>query len=417
MKKIIASASLVAVGAAGLQGANAPGLTRTQTSKPWSVSASLRGFYDDNYATAPSGSDQDQDSYGFEVSPMASINLPWQQSYLGASYRYSMKYYDDREKNSADHTHLVNIKGDHRFSERYDVFLDESFVYAQEPELVEPGGSPIRSNADAFRNHVKVGFNARLTELVGVGLSYYNGWYDYDDEGPGSRSAVLDRFEHLINLDGRYQMRETIAALAGYQFGMVNYNDDELLFDPNYSLDPTEKSDIRDSTSHYFYVGADGELSAKVLVSSRIGVQYTDFDDLDEDSVTPYINNTLTYSYLPGSYFQIGVTHRRNATDVAGTTGDVVTDQESTSIYGQVRHRITPKLTGTLLIQGQFSEFNEGEYDGDKDKFLLLGANLDYEINQFLAAEAGYNLDRLDSDLPDRSFTRNRVYLGLRASY
>ena len=43
--------------------------------------------------------------------------------------------------------------------------------------------------------------------------------------------------------------------------------------------------------------------------------------------------------------------------------------------------------------------------------------NLTYEINRFLAAEAGYNYDRLDSDLSFRSFTRNRVYVGLRASY
>jgi hypothetical protein len=29
----------------------------------------------------------------------------------------------------------------------------------------------------------------------------------------------------------------------------------------------------------------------------------------------------------------------------------------------------------------------------------------------------GYNYDRLDSDLAFRSFTRNRVYFGVRATY
>ena len=46
-----------------------------------------------------------------------------------------------------------------------------------------------------------------------------------------------------------------------------------------------------------------------------------------------------------------------------------------------------------------------------------MGVNVTYEINKFLAAEAGYNYDRLDSDVGFRSFTRNRVYVGLRASY
>ena len=48
---------------------------------------------------------------------------------------------------------------------------------------------------------------------------------------------------------------------------------------------------------------------------------------------------------------------------------------------------------------------------------LLVGVNLSYEINKFLSAEAGYNFDRLDSDLDQRSFTRNRVYVGIRGSY
>ena len=55
MKKFIASAGLVTVGAASLHAAYAPGLTPMETSKPWSLAASLRGFYDDNYQNAPSG--------------------------------------------------------------------------------------------------------------------------------------------------------------------------------------------------------------------------------------------------------------------------------------------------------------------------------------------------------------------------
>ncbi len=44
------------------------------------------------------------------------------------------------------------------------------------------------------------------------------------------------------------------------------------------------------------------------------------------------------------------------------------------------------------------------------------------EINKFLEAHAGYNYDRLDSGLnsglgADRSFTRNRVYVGIKATY
>ena len=76
MKKFIASAGLVAVGATGLHAAYAPGLSPLETSKPWSISATVRGFYDDNYATAPSSFTGKKDSYGIELSPSAAINIP-----------------------------------------------------------------------------------------------------------------------------------------------------------------------------------------------------------------------------------------------------------------------------------------------------------------------------------------------------
>jgi len=46
-----------------------------------------------------------------------------------------------------------------------------------------------------------------------------------------------------------------------------------------------------------------------------------------------------------------------------------------------------------------------------------LGLNLEYRFNPHLSAEAGYNYDRLDSDLQTRGFDRNRVYIGVKASY
>src|SRR5947209_226984 len=102
MKRIIASASLVTLGAAGLQAAYAPGLSPMETAKPWSVSATLRGFYDDNYNNAPAhpvdpAIPTAKSSGGFEVSPQFKVHTSMDQTYLGASYLYSMKYYFDRK--------------------------------------------------------------------------------------------------------------------------------------------------------------------------------------------------------------------------------------------------------------------------------------------------------------------------------
>jgi len=91
MNKITTSAGLVVLAAASVQAQNlSPAAGSQEATKPWSISATLRGFYDDNYATAPDPAKRD--SFGFEVSPSASLNLIRDQTALGLNYVYSMRW-------------------------------------------------------------------------------------------------------------------------------------------------------------------------------------------------------------------------------------------------------------------------------------------------------------------------------------
>src|SRR5215212_3982239 len=104
MKKFIASAGLVAVSTIGIQAA-APGLSPMETAKPWSISATLRGFYDDNNLTLPSSAEP-EDTFGFELRPSAALNLlPTDQTVIRLAYIYSMRWYEARDEDSADHSH------------------------------------------------------------------------------------------------------------------------------------------------------------------------------------------------------------------------------------------------------------------------------------------------------------------------
>ena len=89
MKKLLTSAGLVAFSVSSIQAAYSPSLSDMERSKPWSLSAALRGFYDDNYTTAPNSTKRD--SFGFEVSPSASLNLPLDQTFVGLKYEYSLR--------------------------------------------------------------------------------------------------------------------------------------------------------------------------------------------------------------------------------------------------------------------------------------------------------------------------------------
>lgn len=418
MKHVLTSAGFLALGAAALH-AYDPQLTRQATGRPWSVSATVRGFYDDNINTQPDK--LSESSYGVEVSPSAHLNLPMEQTFISLGYTYSLRWYENRDPHNIDQSHEFNGKLRHQFSPRHDIGIEDTFVITSEPTVAERFGiitapTRTRTKSDIMHNRGAIEDNFALSQQIGLSFGYVNNWYDYEQEntpgGFGSRSALLDRIEHLFRGDLRYSVSPTLVGVVGYTFGLNTYTADELIA-------PGVKSEIRDSYSHYGYVGADYDMTAQLRASGRVGIQYTDFHEAGETAVNPYADASVTYTYLPGSFVQLGVRHARNATDVAAvdTKGRPTLDAETTAVYGQVSHRITPKFTGSLIGQYQNSTFNLGANDGSTEDLWLVGINFEYRFNQHWSADAGYNYDKLSSDLANRGYDRNRVYLGVRATY
>jgi hypothetical protein len=431
MNKITTTAGFFALGAASLHAAvNAPMVGSVEAQKPWSISATLRGFYDDNYATAPKF--LKRDSYGFEVSPSAALNLVREQTTFGLNYTYDLRWYDDRRDHKDDQSHLVNAKLSHAFTERYKADVSDSFVVAQEPTILDPNQVitvPLRTEGDNMRNTVSASFSAGLTENTDVVLGYTNNWYDYDQRGVGSRSALLDRVENYGRIDLRQVLLPTTVGVIGYQFGAVDYNSPDpigvFLTPTGFALIP---ADVRDSYHHYMYIGVDQSITSQLNASVRVGAEYTDYHErkkilgTEDNQWGPYADANATWTYMPRSYVQLGVRHQRAATDVGFLGGTTPTqDMEATTVYASLNHQIASKLVGSIVGTYQHSTFEAGAANNLADDFFLAGINLTYEINKFLAAEVGYNYDRLDSELSKigvpRSYTRNRVYIGIRASY
>src|SRR6185295_16864185 len=130
MKRIVASVGLAALGAASIQSSHAQAVG---ADKPWSVSASLRGFYDDNVNTSKTGKIQ---TFGVEVSPSFALALPaGDQTTASLAYTYAYKWYDKKpdpsRTDNADETHTVAARLMHQFNERTSVSLSDSFVIGQ----------------------------------------------------------------------------------------------------------------------------------------------------------------------------------------------------------------------------------------------------------------------------------------------
>jgi len=453
MKHVLTSAGLVALGVTALQAFD-PQMTRQQTGRPFTVAATVRGFYDDNVNLSPKRTVRnypfpgEEESLGVEVSPSIHLNLPMEQTFISLGYTYSLKWYEERSPRNYDQSHEFNGKLRHQFGPKHDIGIDDSFVVSSEPTVVDRGGiitTPIRSRSRSgvMHNRGAIEDNIWLTQQIGLSFGYVNNWYDYEQENVratgarsfpypfdprdvvGSRSALLDRIEHLFRADARYQVNPKLVALVGYMFGLNTYTGDDVIANTRtvapgvtVPLVPPLMSDDRDNTTHYIYGGADFDLTAQLRASVRLGGQFTDYDE-GGSSANPYADASLAYVYLPGSSVDVGIRHHRHATDIVtpDSGGTPTLDGESTVVYAQVTHKITHALTGSLIGQYQTTEFNDGFNDGRGEDLFLVGVNLEYRINRHLSTEVGYNWDRLLADVGGRSYVRNRVYIGLRASY
>jgi hypothetical protein len=449
MKKIVASVGLVALGASGLYSAPIPGLTE-EGGKNWSVAATLRGFYDDNFNTSP----DKQDAFGVEISPSLNYGIQWQQTQLSLGYVYSFKFYDHKPVDSStkyDQQHLFNIAVDHAFTERYRLGVRDSFAIGQEPDVLRTDNAFTtfqRISGDNIRNFGSIVFNAELTRLFGLEVGYANAFYDYaqsgaqfDDNGVviPSNSGLLDRVENAIHIDTRWMICPETVGIFGYQFRDVSYTADEEIGQELIQGGVLHfiKSNERNFREHSFYGGAEQTFSPNLSGAIRVGASYIEYYNHVPDSQNdwgPYALASLRYVYAPQSHVEVGMSQGFNATDVVGvrnvdgtnvTATSFTQSAESTVAYASVNHQITPRLRASLIGQFQYSSFNGGFHNtddalksnADAERYYLLGLNLVYQFTPHFSGEVGYNYDKLDSDIDGRTFDRNRVYIGVTGSY
>ncbi|HUB86776.1 MAG TPA: outer membrane beta-barrel protein, partial [Verrucomicrobiae bacterium] len=320
------------------------------------------------------------------------------------------------------------------FTERFQGTVQDSFVVGQEPELLANNGIesvPQRVEGDNIANYATITAHYDLTKLLSTDVGYENGYFDYRNHGTTildlasgdypSLAGTLNRFEHTAWLNLNWLVLPETTALVGVQYGQVDYIGNEPIALVPYAPGVVYSS-VRNNRSYTGYLGVQEKFLPNLVFAANVGAQYTDYynDPLSTTSLSPYVVASLTYTYAPGDYVQIGVNHMRNATDQVDpvtSNGSIALDQESTLVYGDINHYLTAKLLATLIGQVQFSTYNGGLYNSDSDTVYSLGLNFSYTFTPHFSADAGYNYDDVQSQVPGNGYGRNRVYVGVSAAY
>ena len=420
MKKLFVSAGLAAIGAASLHADEyAPDVSAMDASRIWSVSGTLRGFYDSNYTT----SQQPQYSWGFEVSPTISIIVPLQQTELGLRYTYGLYWYQARERQGAnpiDQTHSLNLWIDHAFSERWEAKVQDSFNIAQDPSLALTGQFPYRAEGNNINNIGTISLHTEWSALFSSDLSYQNNYTHYENNNLG---AFLNQLDNSGFLNLNYQYLPDLSFLVGYQIALNQYTANMVTANVPAG---TYVSDNSDNYQNSLYVGGKYNANRNLDASVQLGVTYVDYYNLPSFSTqtdtqwAPYAQLALTYTYLPGCYAQVGFTESVGTSDTpnpSSVNNSITLSQETSVLYGTINHQITPYLTASIIGRWQYGIYHGGASDGEGQPWYSLALNLSYKINMYLSAEAGYNYDYVANTTALPGYRRNVTYLGITATY
>lgn len=368
--------------------------------KPFTVSASLREEYDDNIFTAANNPDASMKTI---LEPSFLYNLKREQTEFSARYTLGATAYTDRDK-TWDFSHELLARVNHKFSERFNLDVRNRLRFAQEPEVTN-GAAVARVDGDYLNNVFTAQGTAQWTPKFGTVTTYTNDYLDYSS----ATQTGNDRIANTFSNDFRFVMLPTTTLVVGASYNNYDYF-------KRVALTSGERN--RDWQSFSPYVGVDYALTPQLTLAPRVGITYTDNSDSQaKDEVTPYGAFTADWKIGARSSLTFNYSYSVAPTDII-----TFSSQNSNSFSLTGRYQLTPLIMTRATLYYNLGEnsadsaLNAGQATVNESTIGVdLGAS--YELNKFLSLEAGYIFNTVDSDLNGRDYERNRVYIGVRATY
>ena len=371
-------------------------------SRRWSVSVSAREGYDDNVFTSQTDR---QGSITTLVEPQLLVNFPQEQTFFGMRYTYDMTYYWNKRSNqSLDQSHSLDLLLSHRFSPRLALDINDSLRRGLEPELVDLStGVPLiqRQNGDYWYNTLSCSLTYNLSRRWLISLSQDWQRWAYDD---AAAAQVNDLNSYNTVASAIYSVSPSTSLGINYQYGLTAYAD-------------PGPGDVRDFESHSLYLSLSHQFNPQLSLQLAGGATEGLFSD--HHDISPYATASLSYNYAPGSTIAAGFGYTLTSSSVGEYRAS-----DTLSLSAQVAHRITPKCQATLngaYVLSTLKNLNPTiptDLPAETTQTSWrLGVGLSYNFTRWLAADVNYSHDRVNSNISNWAFERNRVNAGLRLTY
>jgi len=380
--------------------------------KPFVPSIKVRWEYDDNIYTTTdlekSKGFSDEESGKLYVEPKLDLHWLTDTTYFGASYQYSLIWYENRADDDTDMAHDALLDIRHRFSPGFEVAVRDLFRYREEPEIAEDivtaGGTihlPYQRNGDYYYNRASVAGNLQLSRQMWANLSYANLLIDYGEDtvkadGTHGASYYYDRMVHTIAGKLQYLATPESKINLGLTYGDIDYDADSL---------------SKDADAWTGYVGLDQSLTKNAVASISAGWDYRDYTDAGVSEDSPYVNVSLSSGLGKKGNGTVG--YRYGLTE---TSHQQFGGEEAHTIYAGLNTWLatwTSVHFNTSYEMASFEAMIPGRSTSQRDEDAwLLGVVLRQHVHRDMYLEAGYRRTDVNSDYDGSTYDRNRYYLG-----
>lgn len=362
--------------------------------KDWQVKLRLRAEYDDNVYERK---DNKQDSLKLEVEPEVIYNMDFERTYVGLRYRPTFVWWSDREPDDTDLHHDFDLDVSHKFSQRLSVALKESFLYAQQPELIDRG-TVISEKDDYIYNRVNADLNYAFRPQTKLNVGARHTLLQYSEDNV----ATLEDYDiYAAGATLRQQLTADDTVLGEVRGESISYSGPD-----------------RDADSVYVGGGYEKTFSPGLMSNLRAGLQHKSFSaDAIDASDSPYVDGSLTFLPSPRTRLTAGLGYSMFESDVYPYA-----NQDRTLLYVSAAHDLTARVSLFLTGSLQNSEYSGDQSidqtaasDDGSEQVVQVSARGSYKVNRNNWLEASYQYLDLNSDVrPD--FDRNRISVGWRTA-
>jgi hypothetical protein len=370
-------------------------------SLPFHVSASIRGGYDDNVAAVP-----------FDRQGSLFMNLNVALTYNFGSPRTTISlqtnggitdYFDHSAGINFDFNPNVSFSLVHKATPRLTLSMTTFMTYQNQPDFADNGGTTRRSGSFFYgtsKFSAAYRWKPRFTTITS--FTFGATWYD----DPGT-AAFENRFEYTFGNEFRFLLWPTTTLVGEYRFGLFAY----------------ETNSSRDSFSHYLLAGLDHNFSPRFSVTTRAGVEFRTYTNLDDERTDPYFEGTLTYAL--GPHLTLSWTNRYGIEE-PDVIGSIARTTFRTGLTGS--YKLTARTLATVTAYYQHDNNDSSTriipgfpfplvQPGFVEDSLSISLALHYAINHTWAAELGYDYSEIQSDQSFREYYRNRFYGGVNFTF